>query len=110
MKKFLTLFMFNGIFLLLMSCGSMSTPSMTDSDVVRMPVDAPDKFEAATAFDGTSCVSPLVDPRDGTEITFVRSTSGMADYEVPNGKYGVRKNELLRANCTNGEVVGIVKR
>ncbi len=97
-----------GFFLMMMSCGS-SHSNMKEGDVVRAAIDAPDRFEAATAFNG-SCVSPLIDPRDNTEIIFVRSTAGMADYQVPVGKYGVKKGELLRANCTNGEVIGIVKR
>lgn len=109
MKKALNIFLCTGAFLLIMSCGSMYTTSMKDSDIIRMPVDAPERFEAATEFDG-SCVSPLVDPRDGTEIRFVRSTEGMADYEVPAGKYGVKNGELLRANCQNGKIIGIVKR
>lgn len=110
MKKVIKFLAITGVFLLMMSCGSSGTTAMRDSDVIRAAVDAPPNFEAATAFDGTSCVSPLIDPRDGTEITFVRSTAGMADYEVPVGKYGVQKGELLRANCRNGEVIGIVRK
>lgn len=109
MKRLLILSLFTGVFLLFVNCGSMGTSSMRESDVIRMPVDAPAIFEAATAFDG-SCVSPLIDPRNGSEITFVRSTAAMADYEVPTGKYGVQRGELLRVNCRNGEVIGIVKR
>ncbi|MCP9200625.1 hypothetical protein MKO06_11945 [Gramella sp. GC03-9] len=58
--------------------------------------------------DGTSCKSPLRDPRDGTEIILVESIKGLGDYQVPKGRYGVSVDELLRVNCETGEVVGIV--
>ena len=108
MKKIKVGFLQLFFMLIMTSCGS-SYSSMKDGDVLRAAIDAPEHFKAATAFDG-SCVSPLIDPRDGTEITFIRSTAGMADYQVPAGKYGVKKGELLRANCQNGEVIGIVKK
>ena len=109
MKKYLALSVYTGIFFVITSCGKMGTTSMRNSDVIRMAEGVPANFEAATAFDDT-CLSPLIDPRDGTEITFVRSTAGMADYEVPAGMYGVKKGELLRTNCKNGAVIGIVKK
>jgi hypothetical protein len=39
-----------------------------------------------------------------------RSARGLADYETPPGRYGVRENELLRLRCNTGEVLGIVRR
>jgi hypothetical protein len=59
---------------------------------------------------GSGCLSPMVDPRDGTEVGFLRSGDGYADYAVPNGLYGVGRNELLRIECNTGRVVGVVRR
>lgn len=56
------------------------------------------------------CHSPMVDPRDGTRITLIRSSEGMGDYEVAEGRYGVTKGHLLRLDCSNGRVMGVVKR
>lgn len=56
------------------------------------------------------CRSPLIDPRNGTRITLVRSKSGRGDYEVPAGKYGVGEKEVLRIECANGKAIGIFKR
>jgi hypothetical protein len=51
----------------------------------------------------------LIDKRDGTEIVLVSSASGMGNYRVPEGRYGVQKGELLRINCATGEVLGVVR-
>ena len=59
---------------------------------------------------GSGCLSPMVDPRDGTEIGFLRASDGHADYATPNGMYGVGRNELLRLECNTGKVLGIVRR
>jgi hypothetical protein len=58
---------------------------------------------------GSGCVSPMVDPRDGTEVRFVFSTS-YGDYEVPAGRYGTGAGELLRLDCNTGRVIGLVRR
>lgn len=96
----------------LFACGSTSqTYSM--KPVVRAAVDAPERFEApeGRTLGGNTCMSPLTDARDGTKILMQYSfTEGVADYQVPTGKYGVEKGELLRVNCATGEVVGIVRR
>lgn len=96
--------------LLLLSCGPGQ--STMESNILRPAFGAPDEFEAAggMSLDDDSCRSPLVDPRDDTRIIMFRSGSGTGDYEVPEGKYGVRKGELLRVNCETGEVLGIVKK
>lgn len=99
--------------LLLLSCGTTtSTRSMTP--VERQAEDVPERFEAAAGINRTNnaCVSPLVDPRDGTTIR-IHSSFGaeeVGDYSVPEGMYGVGENELLRINCRTGEVLGIVRR
>ena len=98
------------LFVLLVGCGTTSN-SFTSQEVVRNATDTPAYFENPAAVPGEKiCKSPLIDPRDGTEISFLRASWPMADYEVPSGKYGVRGTELLRVNCESGEVVGIVKR
>ena len=60
-----------------------------------------------------SCRSPLIDPRDQTQIRIVRSGGSggghRGDYEVPAGRYGVGENELLRIECSSGEPLGIVR-
>lgn len=94
----------------LMSCGS-ATNSFTQEQVLRSARDTPAYFESPVSITGKRvCKSPLTDPRDGTSISFIRSQWPMADYEVPNGKYGVKSDELLRVNCDTGEVVGIVRK
>ncbi len=54
------------------------------------------------------CRDVMVDPRDRTDVTLVRSQAGRGDYAVPPGRYGVEANELLRLDCRTGEVIGIV--
>ena len=98
------------VFPLFLGCGS-DTHSFNDNQVIREATDLPDSFqEPVTAGDEESCQSPLTDPRDGTTLSFIRSSWPLADYQVPTGKYGVQNRELLRVNCKTGEVVGIVKR
>lgn len=58
---------------------------------------------------GSGCRNPMVDPRDGTRLLLVRSAEGRGDYEVPAGRYGVGKQELLRLECETGRVLGIVR-
>ncbi|GAB2769416.1 hypothetical protein [Salinimicrobium soli] len=105
-------FLAGGLFcLLLLACGSSHT-SFKESDVLRQAQDVPTQFEAPTgmSFNDDSCLSPLMDPRTGNKISIVRSTKSLGDYEVPQGLYGVNRGELLRVNCSTGEVVGIVKK
>ncbi|WP_029033237.1 hypothetical protein [Salinimicrobium terrae] len=93
-------------------CGS-TIETRTMKPVVRAAVDAPEKFEAVagTTLSDQACNSPLIDPRDDTEI-LIRSSfkQGVADYEVPNGKYGVEAGEFLRIDCATGEIRGIVRK
>src|ERR1041385_6002100 len=61
--------------------------------------DCPDHFvsrDAPASPPSDSSRSPMVDPRDGTQIELVRSDRGWGDYQVPAGRYGVQKGELLR--------------
>jgi hypothetical protein len=87
--------------------------------VLRNAEDVPNHFEPknpnarmlpADTLAGSGCLSPMVDPRDGTEIGFLRSDQEYADYAVPGRLYGVRAGELLRLECNTGKVLGIVRR
>lgn len=55
------------------------------------------------------CLSPITDAEDGTELILMRSNNGLGDYQVQDGKYGLRSGELLRIDCNTREVVGIVR-
>ena len=107
MKKLLFVTAFS-IFML--SCGT-SVPAVM-GDIIRQPENTPDTFipEEEVSLEANSCKSPMVDPRDGTEIRFVRSEGGVGDYEVPSGRYGIGSSELLRLYCETGEVAGVVRK
>lgn len=90
-----------------------------DDPPLRMAVDAPERFEPpptrarlepADTLPGGGCLSPMTDPRDGTEARLVRSWVRHGDYEVPTGRYGVGDGELLRLECNTGGVAGVVRR
>ena len=56
------------------------------------------------------CATPMVDPRDRTQIRLIRSVAPRGDYTVPEGRYGVGPEELLRLDCTTGAPLGVVRR
>lgn len=99
------------------ACATVSTFADDDA-VVAEAQDVPDRFlvgsyngeERQEPDAGEGCRSPLVDPRDDTQIVMVRSSHARADYEVPEGRYGVGSGQLLRVNCDTGRVLGIVRR
>jgi hypothetical protein len=74
------------------------------------PADTTARLAAGDTIAGSACRSPMVDPRDGTHLTFLRAMSPRADYEVPAGRYGVGPGELLRLDCNTGVPVGVVRR
>ena len=85
---------------------------------VRPATDAPPRFEPRDAslrltsgdtLAGPGCLSPMIDPRDRTEVRFVFSKT-YGDYEMPAGRYGAGAGELLRLDCNTGRVIGIVRR
>ncbi len=100
-------------FVLLLACGSSNVGNRSMTTILRPATDVPPVFEApaGTTFGNSGCLSPLTDPRNGAKIIMRTAfgEEGMGDYVVPSGKYGVKNGELLRVNCTTGEVVGIVK-
>lgn len=99
--------------MIFLSCGSSDVQrSMTS--VLRPATDVPDRFESPEGVTRgeNACLSPLTDPRDGTQIILrtAFAEEGVGDYVVPSGLYGVGSRELLRINCRTGEVLGIVRR
>lgn len=103
--------------LVLTGCGMNSSPG--NGYKGRTAQDTPARFETDSNFariapddtlPGSGCLSPLHDPRDKTRLVMRRAEKGVGDYEVPDGKYGVRTGELLRINCNTGETIGIVRR
>lgn len=94
---------------LMVGCGTFSR---SDSEV-RTATEVPLRFfpPEGVSLENNACRNPMHDPRDGTTLLMIRSFGdGRGDYQVPDGKYGVRTGELLRINCSTGEVLGIVRR
>jgi hypothetical protein len=98
----------------LMACGKSSYPPdsvarpVSGAIPVRFLFDATG-FQADTMISSPKCRTPLVDPNDGTRIALARAVEGgRGDYEVPDGHYGVGRDDLLRINCKTGGVIGIV--
>lgn len=99
--------------------GCYAGMSSGSAGVQRAAEDVPNQFEPknpdarimpADTIAGSGCLSPMVDPRDGTEVGFLRSDKEYADYAVPGRMYGVGARELLRLECNTGRVLGIVRR
>jgi hypothetical protein len=89
------------------------TAGATDA-MFRPAVDTPTRFvtsDGLASEDG--CRNVMVDPRDQTQLRLARSwqegVSHRGDFEVPVGRYGVRDGELLRIDCSTGEVIGVVR-
>jgi hypothetical protein len=81
---------------------------------VRPAQDTPVRFVTMDGVEAEEgCRTLLLDPRDQTPLRLHRSTQfGMSyrgDYDVPAGRYGVQRGELLRLDCATGEVIGIVR-
>jgi hypothetical protein len=97
---------------LLAGCAIGASGSFPSTAVARQATDVPATFSSPHGGEapGRPCRTPLHDPRDSTAVVLVRSASGVGDYEVPPGRYGVGDRELLRLECGTGRVVGIVPR
>lgn len=103
--------------ILIAACASASSGGM-DAPILRQATDTPVRFrldpsvgeQTGDTIPGTGCRSPLIDPRSGVRITMVRSTMPYADYAVPDGRYEVGPDELLRVHCRTGETAGVVRR
>lgn len=99
----------------MIGCATTHLPSDGEA---RPASNVPDHFLAGTHGDttttepmqGEGCRNPMVDPRTGTRVRLVRSKEDRGDYEVPDGRYGVGEQDLLRLECGTGRVVGVVRR
>lgn len=91
----------------------MSSPA---GPPLRAAADLPDHFLTSTPIGAVEprpdegCRNPLIDPRDETRLTLIRSAEGRGDYEPGPLRYGLHEGELLRVDCASGRAVGIVKR
>ena len=103
--------------LVLVACGQ-SNSSFPSPAPLLAGTDLPAQFEPPTGFArltltdtiaGNACLTPMHDPRNNTEIRMVRAANGLADYKVPDGRYGVGKHQLLRVDCNTGRPLGIVE-
>ena len=96
---------------IVLGCGSINSGTISERAILRPAEGITAAFTAPAGTTlGNSCLSPMTDPVDGTQIRMERAFgTGRGDYSVPEGKYGVQKGELLRINCRTGEVLGIVK-
>ncbi|MGE0636685.1 MAG: hypothetical protein AB7P01_09605 [Bacteroidia bacterium] len=96
--------------LLLSACG-VTKQAGSHNTIIRQAENVPEAFfpPEGIVLDETSCKSPLTDKRDGTKITMASSANSEGTYRVPEGKYGVKKGELLLLDCKTGKVLGIVK-
>ena len=95
------------------SCASTNYPAVADPGSIS---DTPDRFlvlEVATGARsepvGPACRNPMVDPRDGTRLTLVRSSGGFGDYAPESARYGLASGQLLRINCSDGRPVGATR-
>ena len=99
----------------LAGCAAKQPPGHAGS-YPRTAVDVPDRFIVVASSGpverpaGEGCRNPIVDPRNGSRLTLIRSADGRGDYEAQPLRYGLGKRELLRVDCESGRVVGIVKR
>jgi hypothetical protein len=96
------------------SSKSQAPPNATPAGLVQVPdhflVGEIDGTATREPKPGEGCHNRMVDPKDGTKLTLVRSSNGMGDYEALEGRYGVGKGQLLRLDCANGRPMGVVKR
>ena len=98
--------------LILLLVGCAHTQADTDSEL-RSASDTPPAFVTEDGVPPVqTCNTTIIDPRDQTRLRLIRSAiiggAYRGDYDAPDGKYGVRRDELLRVDCATGETVGIV--
>lgn len=100
-------------------CGLTGSRSYPTTAPARPATDLPARFEPADpalrlapadTLAGGGCLSPMLDPRDGTELRLQRSGTERGDYAVPGSRYGVGPRELLQLTCNTGAPLGIVDR
>jgi hypothetical protein len=101
---------------------SLIAAGCSTGELWRPPMATPDHFLAVDGDGGADggsprepvadgrCHSPLVDPADGTKILMVRAMDGYGDYVVPEGRYGLGKDDVLRIQCSTGRPIGIFRK
>jgi hypothetical protein len=105
-----------GVIVMVTLAGCAAKQAGTHPGTQGAATDVPDHFMAWTADGpvepqpGGTCRNPLVDPRDETRLTLIRSADGRGDYQPEPLRYGLSAGELLRVDCATGRVVGVVKR
>ena len=105
MKKIITL-----IFLIALA-GCKSSDTWSDSAVYRtLDSDPVISYPIGMEPSGELCDSPLIDTKDGSMLILMRHSNGLGDYQVQQGKYGLRSGELLRIDCKTKDIIGIVSR
>jgi len=99
--------------------GCATTSDFAPGQRLAPALDAPARFEPQQAelrlaqgdtLAGRGCVSPLVDPRDGTVLRMIRSAETLGDYEAPAGRYGAGTEYLVRVVCNTGAPAGLAPR
>ena len=115
MRSLLSGLILGGAVVLLSGCATTHFgPERAVRDAQNVPaqflVGSPTGSSTTPPQAGDGCRNPMVDPRDGTRLTLVRSGEALGDYEVPAGQYGVGQRELLRVACDTGAPIGIVRR
>ena len=95
-------------------CAAAGPRGMRLDAPLRPAADLPVAFTSAGGIpadgEATMCRSPIVDPRSGDAFRFASARGGIADFEVPVGRYGAREGELLRVDCRSGRGLGFVRR
>lgn len=106
----------------LLGCGTIAPWSQTPQPVPEVP----DQFFPDSSFTITpdldpSCLVHLIDVETDTRILLIRSTyparvsdstvnSALGDYKVPDGRFGIGSDHLLRILCATGRPLGKVHR
>ena len=105
-----------GVLVMVSLAGCAAKQASTHPGSQGSAADLPDHFMTSTAAGpvepqpGGTCRNPLVDPRDETRLTLIRSAHGRGDYEPEPLRYGLKEDQLLRVDCATGRAVGVVKR
>jgi len=92
------------------SLGQAPTPAPITVPTQFSPAHADQRVAPADTLVGGGCLNPLVDPATGTQITLLRSGSGIGDYEAPSGAFGIPDGKVIRIDCNTGQVAGLVRR
>jgi hypothetical protein len=103
--------------LAILACGVSRPWEITAVPAPGLPEHfVPDTSVSAQAAPVAGCRGRLMDPRDGTQLTLVRSTAhGSDDYwgdygVMPPERYGLGPDALLRVDCRTGYPLGAVPR